>query len=490
MDLYHPFATGTITQFMREFRLWLRLAWTVALAAAVGGCARFQPQPLSPVQNADAFEQRSLADAGLKALLETNGVRAAWPRESWDLNALTLAAFYYHPDTDVARARWHTAMAGTITAGQRPNPNLTITPRLNSSALGTGLTPWILGGVLDVPLETMGKRKHRVAQAQHLGAMARFELAGTAWQVRSRVRQSLLDLQAARETAAWLRDQSDTLGRVAQLVESQRRAGEVSPVEVATARIAHHTAQLNLKDAQRQEADAHGRLAEALGVPARALAEVNFVFADLGLFPTNLTAAHLRRQAVLNRADVLGALAAYAAGESALQLQIAKQYPDIHLRPGYEMDQEQNKWTLGVSLDLPILNQNQGPMAEAKAKREEIAAKFNAIQAKAIGEIDRATAVYFAAVDQAAAAENILVDLQQRSAVMGRRYAAGEVDKLAVATAQAEVLNGGLSRLKARLQAQQALAALETAVQSPQLMPGQAAQLETAARNPDQTKKP
>jgi cobalt-zinc-cadmium efflux system outer membrane protein len=488
--LHKRVTAGSITTFMRGFRLWLRFVWTLAIAAGMGGCVRFQPQPLSPVQNADAFEERSLADAGLRAFLETNGVIAAWPRESWDLNALTLAALYYHPDMDLARARWHTAIAGKITAGQRPNPSLTFTPRLNSTAIDTAVTPWILGGVLDLPIETMGKRKYRMAQAQHLGEMGRFDLANTAWLVRSRVRQALLDLQTALETAALLHDQSETLGRVVELVESQRRAGEVSPVEVATARVAHHTAQLNLKDAQRQEADAHGALAEAIGVPVHTLEEVKFLFSDLGVFPTDLTAADLRRQALLNRADVLSALAEYAASESALQLQIAKQYPDIHLRPGYEMDQEKNKWSLGVSLDLPVLHQNQGPIAEAKAKREEIAAKFNSIQAKAIGEIDRATAVYFATVDQAAAAENILANSQKRSAAIGRMYDAGEVDKFAVTTAQAEALNGGLSRLKARVQAQKALAALETALQSPLSMPAKPGQLEAAARISDPPKKP
>ena len=60
-----------------------------------------------------------------------------------------------------------------------------------------------------------------------------------------------------------------------------------------------------------------------------------------------------------------GALADYAASQSALQLEIAKQYPDLHLGPGYELDQTDNKWSLGISLDLPILNHNQGPVAEA-----------------------------------------------------------------------------------------------------------------------------
>jgi outer membrane protein, heavy metal efflux system len=467
---------------MRCFRrpLWLGLA--VALSAGFAGCARFHPQPLVPAQKARAFEELSLADVGLRTFLETNGVVSAWPREAWDLSALTLAAFYFHPDLDLARARWHSAEAGKITAGQHPNPTLNLAPRLNSSVIGTGVTPWILGGSVNIPIETMGKRGYRVAQSEHLSEMARFEIANTAWLVRNRVRQSLLDLQAAQEGEALLREQSETLGRVARYVERQSQSGDLSVVQVAMAGALHRTALLNAKDAQRQQADARGRLAMAIGVPLSALAEVKFVFADLAAFPTNLASAQLQRQALLNRADVLGALAEYAASEAALQLQIAKQYPDIHLQPGYELDQTQNKWALGVSMDLPVLNQNQGPIAEAKAKREEIAAKFNAVQSRAIGEIDRATAVYLAALGQVTTAEEVLAELRKRSAAMTKMQAAGEVDKLAVASAEAEALGGSLLRLKAGVQAQQALIALEDAVQSPVSMPAPFAQLETAGR--------
>ena len=44
---------------------------------------------------------------------------------------------------------------------------------------------------------------------------------------------------------------------------------------------------------------------------------------------SDLTAPDIRREAILNRADVRGALAEYAASQSALQLEIAKQYADL-----------------------------------------------------------------------------------------------------------------------------------------------------------------
>src|SRR6185436_12086335 len=74
--------------------------------------------------------------------------------------------------------------------------------------------------------------------------------------------------------------------------------------------------------------------------------------------------------------------------------------PDIHLNPGYQWDQGENKWQLGVSMELPVLNRNQGPIAEAKAKRDEAAARFLALQSRVISEIDRALLNRAAAIEQ------------------------------------------------------------------------------------------
>jgi outer membrane protein TolC len=199
-------------------------------------------------------------------------------------------------------------------------------------------------------------------------------------------------------------------------------------------------------------------------------------------FPTTLTAPEVRRQAILNRADIRGALAEYAASQSALQLEIANQYPDIHLGPGYEFDQTDNKWTLGVSLTLPILNQNQGAIAEARAKRELAAAHFLAVQAKAVGEIDLALVGYLTAQQQSAAAGALLGNLQKRRDSVHAMQQAGELDALAEANAQDEFNTGALSRLDALVKAQQARGQLEDAMQSPLVLP--AAVLQNAQTNP------
>ncbi|HEX7470617.1 MAG TPA: TolC family protein, partial [Verrucomicrobiae bacterium] len=174
----------------------------------LSGCARFQPRPISPAESAVKLESRSLTNSALKVFLGKNLHRefANWPAEEWDFEMLTLAAFYFHPSLDVARAQWHAAQAGVKTAGGLPNPTLTVTPGYNVSAL-SGVNPWFPGVDLDLLIETAGKRGKRISAAGHLSESARLNIATAAWQVRSGVRSSLLNYIIAPRRAALLQKQ-------------------------------------------------------------------------------------------------------------------------------------------------------------------------------------------------------------------------------------------------------------------------------------------
>jgi outer membrane protein TolC len=167
----------------------------------------------------------------------------------------------------------------------------------------------------------------------------------------------------------------------------------------------------------------------------------------------------------MNRPDILAALAEYAASESALQLEIAKQYPDLHLNPGYEFDQGLNKWAIGFSLTLPLLNRNEGAIAEAEAKRKEAAAKFLALQAQVIGEIQRTMTGYGAALEKLKTAETLLSAQTEQQKSMQSMFNAGEADRLALLSADLEVGTMGISRLDAFVKTRQSLDLFEDAVQ-------------------------
>ena len=180
-----------------------------------------------------------------------------------------------------------------------------------------------------------------------------------------------------------------------------------------------------------------------------------------------LTSTEARHIALRGRSDILGALSDYVATEAELRLQIAKQFPDVHLNPGYQFDQGDNKWTLGLTFELPVLNQNQGPIAESKARREEAAARFTELQAKVIGEIDRAVAAYRVAREQLATSDSLLAAERQQQQSVEAQLKAGAVDQLDMLNVQLELGVATLAQLDGQARLQQSLGALEDALQRP-----------------------
>jgi outer membrane protein, heavy metal efflux system len=461
----------------------------ILAATLLAGCVTFHPQPISPEKSAASFDRRSLEDPGLRAFLETNHVAVPSPGEAWNLKQLTLAAFYYQPTLAEARAQLLAAQAAQITAGERPNPSVSVTPGYDVG-IPDNPSPWLVPVSVDWPIETAGKRGYRMAEARHLAEEARWNLVGAVWQVRSAARTALLNLYAARQTESLLARQETAQSNVVRLLEGQFAAGNVSSYEVTQARIALDTTILARQAATGQYRQARVALAGALGVPLRSLAAVKFSFAAMNEFPRQLTKPEIRRQALLSRADVRGALANYAASQSALQLEIAYQYPDLHLGPGYAWNAGSagdSEWDLGLTLTLPILNQNQGPVAEAEANRKVAAAHFLTVQSQAVGQIESALAGYRAALQQVATADALQKNLQQRLDSVRAQEQAGEVDPLTLANAKVEADAGAQSRLNALVQAQQALGQLEDAVQSPLTLPP--ATLDAAQNHFPQTEK-
>jgi cobalt-zinc-cadmium efflux system outer membrane protein len=443
--------------------------WWISVFAGAGlllsGCAHFKDSPLS-VQQSDAdFLARTLMDDGLKSYLESNGLPGEWPRPVWDFDSLTFAAFYYQPALDVARASWGVASAGETTAGERPNPTLSVSPSYNST---TSIpSPWIVTPSVDIPIETAGKRGYRIAQATHLSEAARLNIASVAWQVRSEVRRTLVDLDAARAVVTLLREQQAIQMENLRLLKLQFQSGAISAFELSQAGLTADSPRLAMHDAERQQAEAMVQLARAIGIPTAALDGVEFSFESLHALPKEIAPAEAQRQALFNRADIRSALAEYAATQSALQLEIAKQYPDIHLSPGYEFDQGDNKWSLGVSVTLPVLNHNQGAIAEAQARRTEAAAKFNALQAAAVADVDLALAGYRAALQKQAVAEAMLANLNKAETDARAQLEVGEISKVDLTALQIRFSADALARRDALTQAQQARGQLEDALQSP-----------------------
>ena len=435
------------------------------LLTCLAGCASYQAKPLVPADTATVFDSRTLRDAGLEQLLSAALPATSDPSPRYDLRRLTAMAYYYHPDLDLARARWQLAQAAAITAGARPNPGLNLSAEFNADA-PDDTSRWARGVSLSIPIETAGKRGYRIEQARHQVEVARLNLLDTAWQVRSRVRESLLNTYPSEQLVA--AQQSLESERV-RLMERRLQLGFAAAPDLTEARIALQRATLARQDVHKRLVENRVRLASALGLPISALDGVALSFDSFEHLPdvSALPARDVQRQALLRRPDVRAALADYQASQSALQIEVAKQYPDITLGPGFLMDAGKAKWSLGLSLLLPLLYRNQGPIAEAEARRQLAAANFLTVQTRAIGEVEQALAGYRAVLDKLRTADTLLATQRRKEQSAARLQRAGETDRSTLLGAQVELAVAELARVETLLQAQQALGALEDAVRRP-----------------------
>jgi outer membrane protein TolC len=443
---------------------------TTLAAWAAWGCGGPGPEPLDPARSEAEFRSRTLEDQGLRRFAQENrGTEpAGFPPPAWDLGALTLAAFYYHPDLDVARSRLGQARAAGLTAGMWPNPTLGFDLEKVTNA-ASGVNPWVYGFNLSVPLDTLWKRGYKVEEAERLAGAALLGLAEAGWRTRSRVRAALLDHLLALRELELRRLEEEVRVEVVSALERKLALGDIFRLDVDASQGELSSARLAIHSAEGRVAESRAALAAAVGVPHAALRGKTFAWPDLDRFPPlgSLGLGSAQTAGLLNRIDLRALLAEYAAAEAGLRRELAARYPDISLAPGVLSDQGDRKVTLGLSVTLPILNQNGGPIAEADAKRKEIAARFHQLQAAVIGDVDLASERYETALRELGEAEKTLASIDRREKATRRAIELKDLDKTALVGLRLERVQAQSSRLGAIRRAQEALGALEDAVERP-----------------------
>lgn len=441
----------------------------LSLVVVIAGCHayQYQPEPLAPPVLARSLEARSLDNPALRDWMRhAAGFTApAWPLAQWDLDSLTLAAYYFNPSLDVARAHAAQASAAIQTAAMKPNPSASIGPGYET----TPGSPFMFGFDFSLPIETAGKRGYRIAEAQHLSEASRIQIAEAAWAVRIRVRAALVDYVFAKQAAEVLRTQEARQSQYVQLLQARFHAGEISLPEVTPPRIDLTNLRQALRTTEGQVDIARAALAAALGVPESALANktIEWPKADAPPAPDTLPAASLRAAAIQNRLDVQRGLANYEAAQSTLQLEVARQYPNINLGPGYAFEEGAHLISLQLGAVLPLRNRNQGPIAEAVAARKAAGAQLLATQSAILAGTDQALAQYRAAWAVLEQARQSTAQSQQQSRTAAAWFKAGESDQLTALAAAVQLSVAERARIDALRQTQLALGTLEDALQRP-----------------------
>jgi outer membrane protein TolC len=418
-----------------------------------------QPRP-DPSASAAAFESRRL------------DVTADWNRARWLEAALRL-----NPALSEARARATAAAAGERTAAQRPNPTLNLFDEYIAAAAGG--VGWLYGLSLDFLLQRPGERDRARASAALETQAAQSDLAEAIWQVRTELRQALLDVAHSQDQAALLAQLVADREGLLSSARARAQAGEIGPLEMSRASIELAADRQRLEQARTRNLEAQSRLAAAVGVPAAALDGVPLQWAawsDIAALEANASGGD-RAEALIARPDLVRSLREYDLADNALRMEVARRWPAVHIEPGYAWDRggvRENQLNetlhdneLGVSLELPLFNRNEGPIGEAVARRALAGKHIEAVQAELFDQIDRAERGWPRARDAWRSATAVAVTAAQQSQIEQRALQAGASDRPSTLSAAAAAIEARLLALDAAYEAQIAFGALESAYRRP-----------------------
>lgn len=442
-----------------------RLLIVLLVSALLSGCASYTPRPLDPAKTAAALNRHTLTDPRLLRFLVAEQHSDGPP--SWDIDTLALVAVYERPDMPLAEAMLREARGGETAAAALPNPTLSIAPTYDTT---TTASPWTVGPVVTFLIQSYGARPARIARARAQTEEARQAIAVTAWKLRSQVITAMLDAWSAQEALTLAAGRAALASSYCQAIEQRYRAGMVSAATLTTATLAQNQAELQLASEQRAVRLARASLAAALGLPTEALDGVNLDMSGIAHPRHPGSLKPLIHAAITARPDVLAALAHYAAAEAALRLAVAQQYPAIDIGPGYHYDQGDNKFILSISLPLPILNQNQGPIAQARAARSVAAEQFLATQTKVLADIDQAETDWHASESELDRAHRLLNAAADALNRQQGAFAAGQISRLRLLGARLAYLQARQGALFASIHERTALGHLETALYHPFLV--------------------
>ncbi len=440
------------------------------LPILLAACAlqTYQPAPVDTEAAAAAYLQRRTDDPGLKAYMLAHGhPESDWPVQRWGLDELTLLAFYYHPELQVARARAAEARARAQPDLQRLPWGVKPAIAHHSQKQEYSDSPWSLGFELEIPLAAASRQQAVIEREQFLAEAAELEVGNTAWRVRSQVRQRLVELNAAQQRVASLEHELDARGALVALLERRLAAGYAASTEVAAARLRLYEAHGELAVEQTAAARAQGELAATLAVPIEALNAAQLDFSGLAVLPDAPGERDARGDALRNRVDMRQRLLEFSAMDADVKLEIARQYPTVSLRPGYMWDQGDNVWMLAVDLILPPVLGNAPAIKVAQARRETAAQIVLRDQAAIIAQTDTALAAYRQSVVGAKAAQQASRTQLARSDQAQKQFDAGYADRVEATQARLEAVVVERGLVSAQTGAQRALGTLEDALQRP-----------------------
>lgn len=362
------------------------------------------------------------------------------------------------PEAQVVRARIGVARAERETAGTFPNPALTIA--------GARSEPRMSGAVA-FRLPILGQRQALEAssdrEVERAGAEETFQL----WQLRHDVRLAYYAVARAEDELAIAQEVEALTRKVATMAEERFSIGAGNRLEEEQAALVHVRAEQDVSDRRAAGHMARLTLARLIAEPPEQLPALRDALAAVGETPP---LDRLLTEARARHPEIAALVRARTAAEARAAAARADRVPVPTLEVGAELLEPGtcggNTRCLSprgaLSFDLPVLNQNAGPIARAEAETAIADREIEAAVSRVESAVRAAHTAFEAARRRAQFFEDRYVPAANRVEAMAREgFSEGKTGLLPLLEAERALLEARLGRSDALYDVQAARADLE-----------------------------
>jgi cobalt-zinc-cadmium efflux system outer membrane protein len=222
-------------------------------------------------------------------------------------------------------------------------------------------------------LELGGKRQARNQLAGSVVAIAQAEQAAKHQALRAAVTEAFYQALAAQERIKLSQSALSLAQRVHDAAIRRLAAGKVAPIEGSKALVAQASAQLEFSQAQSELRVARDQLAGLLGLPKADFASLD---GSLQSLPAPLSWEQLEAR-LQDAPELQRAGHELQRRQADIALQRSLRVPDITVSAGVKRDEAlgENMAVVGVSLPIPLFQQNQGGLLEAVRRADKAQAE-------------------------------------------------------------------------------------------------------------------
>lgn len=350
-----------------NLKIWKCVCFSVATFIGVG-CQSYEPSPLDIDTYRYSFDTRTFDIEPLTAFVDRlDALTEDEPTEFSFSDGISptegeVLALFYNPDLRIARLEAGAALAEFDTTGMWEDPVF----GFDGADITSPSAPFEYSFMGNLTIPISGRLKIEKARAGAAYESQLRKIVDAEWNTRAALRKQWATWTAANKRVKLLQDVITQLQYINSIAETLKEAGELNRVQHRLLQVELSSKLVELTDAELHVAQANFDLLDLLGLSPTASSML------IPIFPTfelpNVENENTRL--IQANTELAVRIAEYETAEQSLHVEIKKQFPDIAVGTGFGSESHDNRFLVGLSIPLPVLNANREGIAVASAARE------------------------------------------------------------------------------------------------------------------------